>query len=331
MKQELLKKTGSIQQMAYVRKMTYEEGAASGLRAYQVKAGPLYFTVAQDKCLDITELSYKGVNMNFLSKPGLMNHQRFDSSGYEAQKSIMGGMFFTCGTSNVGKPDLTPEGPLPMHGYLRSTPAEQVSARAYWEGEEYKIEITGQMRQAALFGENILLSRTIRTSLGSSEIHIHDEYENQGFGEEPLMLLYHCNVGYPLLDEESLIDIPAVKTVLKGEETQTELPFDRSGLPVDLLPEQVFYHTLAYDESGKASVRVRNPKLGLGICVEFYKDQLPNFTQWKSMASGDYVIGLEPCNCHVDGQKWERENHTLETIRPGEIRKVDLIIRAEEL
>lgn len=90
---EIMKKTGSIQQIAYVRKVTFEEGAAAGLRAYEVKAGELAFTVAIDKCLDIVEMTYKGVNLNFLSKPGLMNRQRFDSSGFEAQKSIMGGMF----------------------------------------------------------------------------------------------------------------------------------------------------------------------------------------------------------------------------------------------
>ena len=189
-----------MQQMAYVRKVTFEEGAAAGLRAYEVKAGELAFTVAADKCLDIVEMSYKGINLNFLSKPGLMNGQRFDSSGFEAQKSIMGGMFFTCGTSNVGRPDLTPDAPLPMHGYLRSTPAQHVCADAFWDGDVYRIVISGEMRQAALFGENIVLRRTISAELGSSEVKIHDEFVNEGFGEEPFMLLYHCNVGYPLLD-----------------------------------------------------------------------------------------------------------------------------------
>lgn len=131
MNRDLMKKMGSMQQMAYVRQVTFEEGAAAGLRAYEVKAGELAFTVAADKCLDIVEMSYKGVNLNFLSKPGLMNGQRFDSNGFEAQKSIMGGMFFTCGTSNVGRPDLNPDAPLPMHGYLRSTPAEHVCADAF--------------------------------------------------------------------------------------------------------------------------------------------------------------------------------------------------------
>lgn len=329
MKREIMKKTGSIQQIAYVRKVTFEEGAAAGLRAYEVKAGELAFTVAIDKCLDIVEMTYKGVNLNFLSKPGLMNRQRFDSSGFEAQKSIMGGMFFTCGTSNVGKPDLTPDAPLPMHGYLRSTPAEHVCADAFWDGDVYRIVISGEMRQAALFGENIVLRRTISAELGSSEIKIHDEYVNEGFGDEPFMLLYHCNVGYPLLDEGSVIEVPALETVLKGETEKTELPWNRMGAPVDLLPEQVFYHKIWFDENGRACVKVKNPKLGMGICVEFPEKELPNFTQWKSMASGDFVVGLEPCNCHVDGQKWEEENGTLRRIGAGERRCVDLVLRVE--
>lgn len=125
MNREMMRKTGSMQQMAYVRKVTFEEGAAAGLRAYEVKAGELAFTVAADKCLDIVEMSYKGINLNFLSKPGLMNGQRFDSSGFEAQKSIMGGMFFTCGTSNVGRPDRSSS---PLSRRTRGMPATMWAA-----------------------------------------------------------------------------------------------------------------------------------------------------------------------------------------------------------
>lgn len=114
-----------------------------------------------------------------------------------------------------------------------------------------------------------------------------------------------------------MIEVPALETVLKGETEKTELPWNRVGAPVDALPEQVFYHKIRFDEKGRACVKVKNPKLGMGICVEFPEKELPNFTQWKSMASGDFVVGLEPCNCHVDGQKWEEENGTLRRIGAG--------------
>ena len=70
-RQELLRRVGSVQQLACIRPMTYTEGRCAGLRAYEVKNGPLEYKVLADKCLDVGELSYRGINFSFLSKPGL--------------------------------------------------------------------------------------------------------------------------------------------------------------------------------------------------------------------------------------------------------------------
>ena len=42
-KQDILRRVGSMQQLAYVRPVTHTEGRAGGLRGYQVKNGPLSF------------------------------------------------------------------------------------------------------------------------------------------------------------------------------------------------------------------------------------------------------------------------------------------------
>lgn len=324
MQRSELKKMGSIQQMAYVRNMEFKEGRACGMKAFQVKSGDLQFTAAQDKCLDIVELAYKGRTLNFLSKPGLQNRQHYDSSGFDAQRSIMGGLFFTCGTDNVGTPEVEPHHPLPMHGSLRSTPAEHVCGDAFWVGEEYHIRISGEMRQAQLFGENVVLRRTIETVLGSNVISIQDEFENESYEEVPFMLLYHCNAGYPLLDQHAVIDIPAEQTVLRGEDSQTSLNWREMEAPKDGKPEEVFFHQVQADNKGNTYAAVINKELGLGLKVHYNKNQLPNLTQWKSEASGDYALGLEPCNCRVNGQTWEKENHTLMTLKSGEKKTVEL-------
>lgn len=62
-KKTLLSKVGSMQQLMYVRPVTYEEGRARGMRAYEVKNGPLRFGVMADKCLDITDVSFLGHNV----------------------------------------------------------------------------------------------------------------------------------------------------------------------------------------------------------------------------------------------------------------------------
>lgn len=323
------KKVGSMEQLAYARNIRYEEGRASGMRAVEVKSGDVRFVVSRDKCMDITELSYKGIQLNFLSKPGLQNRQHYDSHGGEAQRSIMGGMFFTCGTDNVGTYD--EETCLPMHGTLRSTPAEHVCSDCFFEDGEYRIRISGQMRQAALFGENTLLRRTIETKLGARTIRVHDEFENQAFEAAPFMLLYHCNIGYPLLDEGARILIPSRYARLREEKGRVELPWDRVEAPADGAPEQVFFHEVDAGADGLTYAAVVNEKLGIGLKVIYNKNQLPRFTEWKSMASGDYVVGLEPCNCYVHGRKWEQENGSLQMLGAGERRTVDLEFEILEL
>lgn len=62
---------------------------------------------------------------------------------------------------------------------MRTTPAEKISMDAFWENGEYKILVSGEMREAQIFGENLVLRRTIETTYGSREIVFTDEIENQ--------------------------------------------------------------------------------------------------------------------------------------------------------
>ena len=146
-RQSLLKKVGSLQQLAYVRPITYQEGRSSGLRAFDVKNGALEYQVLADKCLDVGQLSYKGINFSFLSKPGLQGRGHYDTHGEEALRSIMGGMFFTAGLENICAPCTVNGKELPMHGRIRTTPAEHLSADAFWEGERYILRTSGEMRR----------------------------------------------------------------------------------------------------------------------------------------------------------------------------------------
>jgi hypothetical protein len=91
--------------------------------------------------------------------------------------------------------------------------------------------------------------------------------------------------------------------------------------------EQVFYHNLRTDDAGKTFAALINPLLKLGIAIRFDKTQLCRFTQWKQMGEGEYVLGLEPSNCHVEGRAKARQDETLEYIKPGEMRSFDIELR----
>lgn len=316
-KQDLMKRMGSLQQVAYIRPVEYTQGRASALKAFDVKNGPLSFRILGDKCLDVGEFSYKGVNFSFLSKPGLQGRNHYDTHGQEALHSIMGGLFFTAGLENICAPCTSQGKAYPMHGRIRTTPAEHLSSDACWDGDDYVLRASGEMREAELFGENLVLRRSIETRLGEKSFTLTDEIENQSFRDEPLMILYHINIGYPLLDEGTEILLPTRSVVPRDDEARGhEDRWNVMDAPRDNEPEYVFIHDPIANEKGNVVVCVINDNLSLGLRIEYTTRYLPRFMEWKSTASGDYVIGLEPANASVYGRPYHEQIGDLHHLAP---------------
>ena len=309
---DMMKYMGSMQQAAYIRPLVYTDGRSTGLKAYEVKNGPLCYKLMADKCLDMSELSYRGVNFSFLSKPGLQGRNAYDTAGEEAIRSIMGGMFFTSGIESICAPCRVNGTDYPMHGRMRTTPGEHLSADAYWEGDVYHLTASAEMREATLFGENMVLRRKIDTIYGEKTVTLTDTFENQGYRDEPLMLLYHINLGWPFLDENLRLYIPTDKVMPRDADSEGhEDGYNRIDPPKDNEPEYVFIHDVRTDRDGDTCAIAVNEKLELGFRIGWNTKNLPWFMEWKSTASGDYVIGLEPANSSVYGRLWHEERDTV--------------------
>lgn len=332
-KKELLDRMGNIGSIAGVREILYQDGFARGLRAYEVVNGAIRFTILIDKCMDIGEFYFEGMPMHYHARPGIMNGSWF-YDGKNAPRSIMCGMMFTCGLSNVGPIQDLPNGQTqPQHGFIRNTPAEHCGARTYWEGDDYYIELTGTMRESSLFGTNLVLRRTITTKLGDTAIQIHDEIENESSTEQvPCMLMYHCNAGFPLLDASSRLEIDPIETsdrdevAAVGRKEESPLVF---GEPIVGYDEQVFYHKLPADDAGWCHARMVNPDLHTALTVSFDNRELPYLIHWKCKDAGNYVTGIEPSNCHPEGFHKEEANGTLRKLAAHETFTTGIVIRAD--
>ena len=314
---DMLKYTGTLQQLAYTRQVTAQEGRANGSRLVEVKNDDMRFLVMGDKALDVAELEYKGMTLSFTAKPGLNGRNHFDTNGEEAIRSIMGGLFFTCGLQNICGPVEVNGNDHPMHGRIRTTPAEHLCSDAYWDGENYVLEVKGEMREGHLFGTNLVLRRTIRSVFGSGKIEIIDEVENQTAEEADLMLMYHCNFGYPFLRPGTGLVLPT-KSV-KGREQWSQDHLDQwetIGAPIDGETEYVYIHELAGDENNRSFAAIVNDELGFGVRLDFDRNVQPYFMEWMSMKTGDYVIGLEPSNSIVYGRKYHEAEGTMHKLAP---------------
>ena len=131
------------------------------------------------------------------------------------------------------------------------------------------------------------------------------------------MLLYHINIGYPLLDAGTELLAPTRSVVPRDEAAAGhEDRWNVMDAPKDNEPEYVFIHDLAHTKDGRGVVCVINEKLGLGLKIGFTQKHLPYFMEWKSTASGDYVLGLEPSNASVYGRPFHEKEGTLHRLAP---------------
>jgi len=308
------RKLGHREQAAFVRSIQYTDGRARGLEALQFYNGVLDFSVLKDKCLDLGDMRYRGVNVAFLAKTGLMAPQSFDlDMDLDQQAGLMCGFMFTCGLSNAGARCEIDGESFPFHGKIRSAPAESLS---YGVNPELTLFAEGIMREALLQGRNLSLKRRIETMYLQPSFSIHDTITNEGYRLEPVMMIYHINFGWPLLDDNTVIAIP----------TLTPLS-NRFGPPFDRSEEIVTPHDAIADEEGYVICRVENSSLGIGAMVKYKKENLPYLGEWRCVASGDYVLGIEPGLCGVDGRKSMLESGSIRELKAGESLETSLTIQ----
>ena len=217
--------------------------------------------------------------------------------------------------------------PLGLHGRISNMAADQVCVQEEWRGEDLVMTVSGRLREAMLHGESLTLRRQVQAHLGESRLVIHDVVENEGLAERPLMILYHINLGYPVLDEHSRLIGRSREIQPNSELAKAELDqWSKMGPPVAGAAERVYFHDLAANLQGEARMALVNDALELGVYVRFNKNRLPRLTEWKNLGAADYVVGIEPGNCAPVGQAEQRKRGGLEHIKPGEKREFEVEI-----
>ncbi len=330
-KSELLKYMGSVSQLGGLKRYTFAEGRAKGVEAVDVVTGTGFdFTVMPGRCMDLAWARYQGVPISYMSKADLAFPAYAEHEGMEWLRSFCAGMLTTCGFSNVGSP-CTVERRIfgqqqhGLHGRLANLPAYDVCCSASWTERGYEMKVSGKMRQSAVHGENLVLARTITAVLGEPKLHIHDEIHNEGHVDEPFMLLYHINFGYPLLDAGSRLLTNSIAVCGADSAAEAEkCDWMRFHEPVQLCDERCYFHDLRPSAGGDVCIALVNDELGLGAALRFNKNQLPCLTEWKMLSEGEYVLGLEPGNTNPIGRLEAEKCGTLQSLHPGDVYTADL-------
>jgi hypothetical protein len=301
---------------------TLTDGRAAAIRAVDFRTTRgLEFTVLLDRAMDISEARYKGMSLCWRSPSGDVAPAFYDARGLEWLWTFFGGLLTTCGLTQIGPPNVDGDEELGLHGRISTAPAERVCLREEWTNDHLTLEVSGLIREARLFGPGLEMRRTIRASGDGSGLEVRDAIVNAGARPAPLMLLYHINTGFPLLDDGTELVLPTMNVEPRDAEAEDgKEQYAEIHGPVTGYKEKVYFHTMRAGADGWVTCALINHRLngGLGIRLRYRLDELPSLTQWKMLGDREYVLGIEPGNCSVIGRSAARAAGVLAELEVGQ-------------
>ncbi|WZH38851.1 MAG: aldose 1-epimerase family protein [Microbacterium enclense] len=280
---EVRKRTGSLAQVASVEASVRTDGPDAGTRRLRLIAGDLEVELLPDRGLDLGQVRHRGVPLAWVSPTGW---PRPSAAGFEA--SFGGGLVTTCGLLSFGPPSVDAEGEHPQHGRYSGLAASVTRA----EVVEDAVVVEATVVEATVLGAHLELRRSVRLPFGAGRIELRDEIVNRGARAVEPMVLYHVNLGWPLVDEGTVLRSPAEQVTARDAAAEAGLAsWAAFPAPVAEYPEQVFAHVLPTDRRVSAEVIARS---GLGVRISFDATVLPGMFHWRVAQEGGVVLGVEP-------------------------------------
>ena len=274
-------KISNFQQVASIRRYTLTGGRGKGLDVLDCDNGNIRFLLNVSKALDLMQVYHQGQNVSFLSKNAFVKDNLPFLNRFE------GGMLYTCGLDSVGGR----EG-FEIHGSLHNTQAEV----HHVECDEKGIAIEATIKNTALFGKNLTLKRRVTSKVGADNLTIEDTVVNDGYLAQEYCLLYHVNVGYPMLDAGGKIIMNVDSIIPRNDYAKENIDSVFTTCEPKADEQEVCYFIKNKDDK----VEYVNEKIGKKFTLRYSKETLPCLVEWKSMVSGDYALGLEPCTTELD-------------------------------
>ena len=313
-------------------KRTLRGGLSQGIDVVRIDNGVLAFEILPTRGMGIWRGSCQGVPLGWNSPSKFPVHPSFiDLNGNNGTGWLVGfnELLCRCGLDSVGRPErdtitgqsgACEEHVLTLHGTIANSPAHFVSISANDEGAG-TLTAYGVIEQGRLFGTHWKLETSIETQCGTSSFTIQDRLTNLGGSPSECQLLYHTNLGEPILENGStLIASFSHVAPYDREAASFVMNWNKFSEPASGFSERCFFLKLVGDSRDHCDVLLKNSLGDRGVCLSFSLKQLPYFTLWNHTAvEGDgYVVGLEPGTSFPNPRSFERRQGRTIELEPME-------------
>ena len=105
------------------------------------------------------------------------------------------------------------------------------------------------------------------------------------------MLLYHMNMGYPLLSEHAKLKVSSKNVIPRDPRAAEDLDtWDQMLTPLPNFQEQCYYHEF---EDHAACAKLYNPDVNVGLAIRWDEKEIPHlFERFYKGNKGNFGIGL---------------------------------------
>jgi hypothetical protein len=312
-KRELLRRVGNLSQVGGVSLLSHEDGYARGSRFLEFRTGSGFrFGVNVDRGMDPGYAEFNGASLAWLAPKAFPAPQYWENDDHAWVRFVLGGLCNTAGLVTIGNPQDVDVSSFQFHSRhsdrygthdrVAILPASHFNFGELWDGERCVLWAEGTVRQEITYGENLLLTRRYETELGTNKFTIRDVVRNDGFYPTPHQLLYHFNIGYPVVDEGAELLASVTEqvegSIFDAEQGASQRYREFSG-PEEKFVAEGFVLPMATASDGWVSAAVVNRGFkgidgGLGVSLRYDPSTLPVYLEWRMMGEGLYAVGMEP-------------------------------------
>jgi len=331
----LRQRYASLDAYAAVRLVTLGDGAERGVRVLELRSGGgLEAEIVIDRTFDIGRLALNGTTVSWHAPAGYRSAANIDPHAEDGQGFLTGmsGLLSTCGFDHIRQPERetaydaplhpTPQIAYPLHGGGAHQPARLIGYGVNEEGPRPHIWCEGEITQSMMFRGALRLRRRIEMPLGGRTITLADTVTNIGPTAVSSMMLYHVNLGYPLVDQASVLSIdPAEKVWSDGDHDATTHFGPSPATPVS----EISVHRQTA-ENGMAECRLHNPETGLSFSLAYSSNTLPYLQLLRVRGDGYNLIGIEPCSTAGRTRRDARDAGEMPILNPGDSRRFSIEI-----
>jgi len=232
-----------------------------------------------------------------------------------------------CGLVSNGAPDFDAQGRLlhPLHGRIANLPAEHVDIDR--DPETGRIAICGVVYETRFHHQKLRLRSTLSTRPDEAGFDVHDEVTNLSAEAASVQMLYHYNLGTPLLGAGASVVAPIRELVPRDERAAAGIQqWHCYGPPCAGFAEQVYFADLFADAGGGTLALLKNAESNFAASVRFNQRQLPCFVIWKNTVDlcDGYVTGIEPSTNFPNPRSFEADHGRVVSLAPGQSVSFDL-------